>query len=973
MVTEQSTYSQLASGSSNIDFGSTDVGSPITWNFQVDNFGDGPLLIDTANISLPVGFAMTTAPGANTPASNATNFSITLEANTAGSYSGTISLPWNSPVGSNFTFTVQGVAVGVGAPEVDLFKSDGSAMHSGVTNVNFGSTSVGVPLSQTVTVTNNGDADLVLDTANLIVPAGFSVTSLPANTLTPGQSASMTVQLGASSAGTYSGSLSLPTNDADENPFVIPLMGVVDGASGQPEITITQDSNSANIVDGVTLSDFGTIAVNAVVSRNFTIANTGDATLTFDPSSVTVPNGFSIATTVPASLAPNATAALTIQASSASTGSFSGTIVIPTNDSDENPFDMPVQVVVAGDQPDIDIQVSTGQLLNDESTLDFGATDLGTAVTRSVTIKNLGLANLTLDPSVLTMPPGYSLLSNPDTLIAPGAETTFDLQFDASYAGTITGTWTITSSDPDEGIVRVLLTGETAIAGATELLDVTIDNVTLVHDNGLSSTDRSTSDPTIAGQVNGQLSGVLEVEFDHDSNGIPDGSKTINAAGETFQYDPRTSDLQFASTLGSRTIKYRGVVRDTNGNITSLGNWLSFHFELTAVSQAEIDVLDADQTALINGEGVVDFASSQAGNPRSLNITIANNGTGDLLLDPDNIGVPLGYTVVSPPADTIAAGASTTMLLQLNAEEEGFHVGTVTIPNTDADESPFTFDVQGLVTKMAPDIEITDGGAPIQWAVDLGATDIDTPVTRTLTIHNWGTADLVIYGSQLQVPAGFTVIDPPDLTVPPSGGSTTLTVQLDANTAGTFLGTFSLSSNDPDEAKVSFELTGVVDNDGPLTVPYVKLINDTGLSGDDGVTFDPTLRGRLTGDLEGAYATIEFDHNGDQTPDGDVDVFVSGTNFLYDPLADPRVSHHGQRAHVVPRGAPDRVPRIRHVAAHHTDNGAAAPGGRSDAGQLWPRQRHRRLGHRSSHRPRRPGGTSHGRPVRWVGDGGVRP
>ncbi|MBI2477419.1 MAG: hypothetical protein HYV60_01825 [Planctomycetia bacterium] len=81
----------------------------------------------------------------------------------------------------------------------------------------------------------------------------------------------------------------------------------------------------------------------------------------------------------------------------------------------------------------------------------------------------------------------------------------------------------------------------------------------------------------------------------------------------------------------------------------------------------------------------------------------------------------------------------------------------------------------------------------------------------------------------------------------------------------------------------------IQDNDTNVQGPYVTglgLVNDTGASNTDRVTFDATLTGTVNGEFSGGYVHVEFDHDGNQeTIEGQTTVQTSGASFTYDPIA----------------------------------------------------------------------------------------
>lgn len=109
------------------------------------------------------------------------------------------------------------------------------------------------------------------------------------------------------------------------------------------------------------------------------------------------------------------------------------------------------------------------------------------------------------------------------------------------------------------------------------------------------------------------------------------------------------------------------------------------------------------------------------------------------------------------------------------------------------------------------EIRVQDGATVIvnntSTAIDFGSTDQGSPITREFTIFNDGDLDLTL--SALVLPAGFSV-DTLFTSPVETGNSTTLVIQLDADTTGTFSGQLQFTNNDPDEDPFVFPITGVV-------------------------------------------------------------------------------------------------------------------------------------------------------------------
>ncbi|MEB3829635.1 choice-of-anchor D domain-containing protein, partial [Phormidium sp. CCY1219] len=81
-------------------------------------------------------------------------------------------------------------------------------------------------------------------------------------------------------------------------------------------------------------------------------------------------------------------------------------------------------------------------------------------------------------------------------------------------------------------------------------------------------------------------------------------------------------------------------------------------------------------------------------------------------------------------------------------------------------------------------------------AIDIGTTSEGTPVSKTFTLKNTGTAELSV--SDLQLPTGFSVVGNVPSAIAPNSEAT-LELQLDATGAGTPSGELSFTTNDSDE------------------------------------------------------------------------------------------------------------------------------------------------------------------------------
>ncbi|MBK8040216.1 MAG: choice-of-anchor D domain-containing protein [Verrucomicrobiaceae bacterium] len=235
-------------------------------------------------------------------------------------------------------------------PEITVFNGDTSLApvltDDPASMVDFGSTSVGAPVTRDFTISNTGTSDLVL--LSITAPMGFSVENAP-TLISAGGEATFQVRLDAVATGFFIGTVAVTSNDANEAVYEFPVRGGVD----VPEIAVS--AAGQNVIDGQVLpASFRSTPQGVPVTRSFVIQNTGLAALNI--SSITPAAGFSVQN-VPSSIAAGSSAAFHVTLTASSAGSYAGNVVIASNDADEASFELPVAGTVtalplAAGQPD---------------------------------------------------------------------------------------------------------------------------------------------------------------------------------------------------------------------------------------------------------------------------------------------------------------------------------------------------------------------------------------------------------------------------------------------------------------------------------------------------------------------------------------------------------------------------------------------------------------------------------------------
>src|SRR5690606_18957993 len=128
----------------------------------------------------------------------------------------------------NFTFLVQGVGV---APEMDVTGNnqpivDGSTNPSITNHTQFDNQNISSGFQDRVyTIKNSGNYQLTLGPATLTGSTDFTIITQPASAVAPGASTTMTVRFDPVASGMSEATVTIPSNDYNENPYDFRIRG----------------------------------------------------------------------------------------------------------------------------------------------------------------------------------------------------------------------------------------------------------------------------------------------------------------------------------------------------------------------------------------------------------------------------------------------------------------------------------------------------------------------------------------------------------------------------------------------------------------------------------------------------------------------------------------------------------------------------------------------------------------------------
>jgi len=219
-----------------------------------------------------------------------------------------------------YLWTIDTINTGTTAPDIT----------ASPTTLPFGNVNVDSSSERSVSVRNDGNANLTIGTiTNPSSPFSKVSDNCSDQTLSPSAGCTVTIKFSPKSTETFTSSVNIPSNEPDETPVTISLTGA--GASaGSPDITVlpSLDLSFPNILVGVT------------ADQTITVKNEGTSDLII--SSITSPPApFGIVAGVDncsnRTLTPNQSCTIKLRFAPAESGIFGSSLIIPSNDPDENP------------------------------------------------------------------------------------------------------------------------------------------------------------------------------------------------------------------------------------------------------------------------------------------------------------------------------------------------------------------------------------------------------------------------------------------------------------------------------------------------------------------------------------------------------------------------------------------------------------------------------------------------------------
>jgi hypothetical protein len=628
---------------------------------------------------------------------------------------------------------------------------------------------------------------------------------------------------------------------------------------------------------------FGPVPLNTTASRAFTLRNTGLANLEISGVTISSANTAGAVTTGPfmidgsgaRTIAPGGSAQVLLIFKPLTAGAFTAQVRAASNDPDENPY---IFTVTGSGQstappPAGEIGMTLGNAdIASGGTVDFGTLALPSTApaVRELIISNSGESDLQIGAiqinplptaSPLPAPPAgfFRVLTPPSLLVAPGRSTVLRLGAGGNVIvppGRYTMEATVQNSDSDENPCRLLLTAEIKEAPSPEpaKIEVASGGAAMADDGTLDFGSTPTGTPLTrsvtvrnAGTGELKLTGIT-VEWAGPIIAIwpPPPLPFMLQGAEPRSVAPGAS-TEFrvifpATTPGSAEALLNILNNDSGGNPFTITLKASASGDPVPPPAPEIAV--SLQDADLPQNSAVDFGRTSLRVQVKRTLTLSNQGTAPLIVRPAiqpvgrlRTATPLFFRFASPPASTIAPGATIPLDIVFLPLANGTFEALLNISSNDRDENPYRLKLTGkggTDTTAVPDIALALGDAPlpVNGLLDFGTMVPGRTVTKEIKINNTGTGDLRLGRILISRPpeaapaAAGVVVNAPLTALPfralpppggivPAGGSAILRVVYAAPAFGSHAAGLTIESNDPDESPWPVNLKGASSGQAP--------------------------------------------------------------------------------------------------------------------------------------------------------------
>lgn len=714
-------------------------------------------------------------------------------------------------------------------------------------SLNFGNVAVGAGKSLQDALTNSTSAALTINAIQASNPA-FTIQGISTPlTIGPSQSVPFTVQFQPSTNGDPAATISF----AGSGGQTFASLQVQGDGVAQGQLAMTPSSLS-----------FGNVKVGGTQSSSVVVSNSGGTDVTINQATLSGA-GFSMNNlALPLTLAPGATASVTVTFAPPSSGAYSGSISFATSAAQSNSRH---ELRKVADQSELNSQVALplsgtgvtqGALSPNLSSLSFGNIQVGTGSNLSESLTNTGGSPVTITQSSVTGA-GFSMsgLTLPLTLNA-NQSASFTVTFDPTVSGTASGTLNIVSN-ASNSTLAISLSGSGLAAGSltaspasfsfgsvqvstSKSLAASVTNTggesVTISSSSITGTGFTVSGLSLPMTLSGGQSASFTILFDPAAAGSTSGALTItsNASNSSLSIplsgtgitqgglSPSPSSISLGNvTVGTSSSQSETLTNSGGTSVTISAasvsvtgftlSGLSLPVTLAAGQSASFNVTFAPATT---GTASGNITITSNGSNPSLSIPVAGTGVSQGTLSPNPSSLSLGSVAIGSSAsvsETLTnSGGSSVTISAVNVSGSGFSISGLNLPMTLTPNQSVTF-----TATFAP----TSSGAASGTLII--ASNGSNP-GLSIGLSGTGTATAQLSLSQTSLSFG-TIAD---------GSSSSLSANLTA--AGSSVTVSSATSNNSE-----FVLSGI---SLPVTIPAGQSVSFT-------VTFTPSAPGSASGNL----------------------------------------------------------------------------------------------------------------------------
>jgi hypothetical protein len=728
----------------------TTAGTPASATVVISENGTADLTISGYNQS---GGPQLTVAGAATPFTIVDNsgatqtLTITCNSAVANTFNGTLTVNHNAP-GSPATYPVTCNVTAAPTPGYASNPVPGSTL-----TIN---TAVGVPASKTVVISENGTADLTINSYAVTgATAQLNVTGTAAPfTIVDNSGATQTLVVNCNSAapGTFNGTLTVNHN-APGSPATYPIV-----------CNVTQPGYASNPAPGSTLTINTTVGTPA--SATVIISENGTADLTINSYAVSgaVAQLSVTGTAAPFTIVDNsgATQTLTVTCNSAVANTFNGTLTVNHN-APGSPATYPIVCNVTN-------AATPGYASNPipGSTLTINTT-INTPASKTVVISENGTANLTIN--------SYNQSGGPQLTVV-GAAAPFTI---VDNSGT-TQTLTVTCNSAAPGTFNGTLTVNHNAPGSPATYPVTC-NVTTVATPGYASNPMPGSTLTINTIAGTPASASVVISENGTANLTVNSYAVTGAVAQLSVTGTAAAPFTIVDNSGATqtlTVTCNSPVPNTfNGTLTVTHN--APGSPATYPITCNVTAPNTPGYASNPAPGSTLTINTTAGTPATAKVVISENGTANLVVNSYNIsGANLAVTGTAAPFTIVDnSGATQTLTVTCSSAAPGTFNGTLVVTHN-APGSPATYPVTCNVTS-GPSKGPGYGSNPApNSTINVGIGPVGAPVSSVLQVFETGTATLTVNSYSLSGPhaADFSITAPAfPFSIPDGGAAVNVTIR----------------------------------------------------------------------------------------------------------------------------------------------------------------------------------------------------